>query len=44
MKVIILMSVFVVGIYLGLHAEEGGRLEVIVETIASAVITHIQQW
>ena len=42
MKVIVLTCVFVVGVYFGLHAEEGGELETAVETVASFVLEQVE--
>jgi hypothetical protein len=44
MKVIVLACVFLVGVYCGLRAEEGGELEVAVETLASLVMNQASAW
>lgn len=44
MKLVLMTCVFVTGVYFGLHAERGGELEAIVDTIASFVAAQAEAW
>ncbi len=44
MRLMLVACVFVLGVYFGLRAEEGGELEVVVEAIAQLVQGQQARW
>ncbi len=44
MKLMFMTGVFMMGVYFGLHAERGGELEAVVDTIASFVAERAETW
>ena len=44
MRIVLVTCVFLLGVYFGLHAERGGELQALVETIAEAVIDRTHAW
>ena len=44
MRLMLVACVFVLGVYFGLRAEEGGKLEVVVEAIAQLVQGQQASW
>jgi|GEM_PF-4544501 hypothetical protein len=44
MRLMLVACVFVLGVYFGLRAEEGGKLEVVVEAIAQLVQGQQARW